>query len=50
MSLEFQPVRWRVRSAGLQPGNAGLPILGIEVTQTVQDLQNSVTLIADKVD
>lgn len=48
MSFDFQPNRRRVRSAGLSAASAGLSVLGIEVTQTVQDMQNSVTLVANK--
>jgi hypothetical protein len=43
------PVRRRRLSAlGLAAGAPAVTIRGIEVTQTVQDLQNSVVLIADK--
>lgn len=42
------PIRRRVRAAGLLPDKLGISVLGIEVTQTVQDLQNSVPLVGDK--
>lgn len=41
MQLQASPVV-------LAPGAAGVSVLGIEVTQAVQDMQNSVTLIAGK--
>ena len=40
--------RRKTRTMGLAPGIASVAICGIEVTQTIQDLENSVLLIADK--
>jgi hypothetical protein len=48
MGTNLEPARRRSRSARLIPDAAGLPVLGIEVTQAVQDLHNSVTLVAGK--
>ncbi|WP_181182247.1 MULTISPECIES: hypothetical protein [unclassified Mesorhizobium] len=39
--------RWKA-SAGLQAGGAGLDVLGIEVTQAIQNMAHTVRLIAGK--
>ena len=48
MGLNRPPVRRRGRSATFIEGIDGLPMRKIEVTQAVQDVQNSVTLVAGK--
>jgi len=40
--------RRKVRAMGLAAGVAGVAIRGIEVTQAIQDMQNSVVLVAGK--
>jgi hypothetical protein len=47
-SPDFTARRRRIKTMGLAPGVAAIGVRGIEVTQTIQDLQNSVVLIAGK--
>jgi hypothetical protein len=44
----FGARRRRIKAMGLAPGATGVTIRGMEAIQAVQDLQNSVVLIADK--
>ena len=48
-AFELPPIAERTAPpVVLAEGASGLPSLGIEVTQAVQDMQNSVTLVAGK--
>ena len=49
-SFAFQPATWANGNLTTTPGTSTLDavLTGLEVTQAIQDLQNSVTLIAEK--